>query len=95
MEVLKSEQNIINLNDHIKYDISIKHVDLSKNNIAYIPDEFGNLLNLKVFIIIQSNSLKMRSVLIFSLSSVFPEIIQHLASPKNKTVDILELRVVF
>jgi len=47
MEVLKSEQNIINLNDHIKYDISIKHVDLSKNNIAYIPDEFGNLLNLK------------------------------------------------
>ena len=50
MEVLKSEQNIINLNDHIKYDISIKHVDLSKNNIAYIPDEFGNLLNLKVFI---------------------------------------------
>ena len=48
MEVLKSEQNIINLNDHIKYDISIKHVDLSKNNIAYIPDEFGNLLNLKV-----------------------------------------------
>ena len=66
MEVLKSEQNIINLNDHIKYDISIKHVDLSKNNIAYIPDEFGNLLNLKVFIIIQSNSLKMRSVLILS-----------------------------
>ena len=48
MEVLKSEQNIINLNDHINYDISIKHVDLSKNNIAYIPDEFGNLLNLKV-----------------------------------------------
>jgi len=47
MEVLKSEQNIINLNDHIIYDISIKHVDLSKNNIAYIPDEFGNLLNLK------------------------------------------------
>ena len=48
MEVLKSEQNIINLNDHINYDISIKHIDLSKNNIAYIPDEFGNLLNLKV-----------------------------------------------
>ena len=71
MEVLKSEQNIINLNDHIKYDISIKHVDLSKNNIAYIPDEFGNLLNLKVFINIRSNSWEMRAVLIFSLSRIF------------------------
>ena len=74
MEVLKSEQNIINLNDHITYDITIKHVDLSKNNIAYIPDEFGNLLNLKVFIIIQSKLTQS----------------ERLASPKNKAVDILE-----
>ena len=48
--LVKSDQNITNVSDHIEYDISLKNVDLSKNKIAYLPDEFGNLLNLKVCI---------------------------------------------
>ena len=44
----KSDANIINIANHVPADISLKHVDLSKNQISYIPDNFGNLLNLKV-----------------------------------------------
>merc|ERR1711953_357657 len=43
----KSDANIINIANHVPSDISLKHVDLSRNQISYIPDNFGNFLNLK------------------------------------------------
>ena len=51
MEIVKSDENIVDVAEHVSFDLTIRSLDLSKNQISYLPDEVGNLLNIKVRLI--------------------------------------------
>jgi len=48
MEISKVDENIVDVSASIVFDLAIKQLDLSKNRISYLPDQLGDLLNLKV-----------------------------------------------
>ena len=48
MEISKVDENIVDVSASMVFDLAIKQLDLSKNRISYLPDQLGDLLNLKV-----------------------------------------------